>query len=88
MIIGLDVGGTHTDAVLIGDVTDDSPAAKAGLERGDVVTAINGHRIAKPKAAATTSKVRLSAKSKRVIWADQSCPNSVPCVRQVGGAEH
>ena len=37
--LGLEEG---TDGVLIGDVISGSPAAKAGLERGDVVVALNG----------------------------------------------
>jgi serine protease Do len=31
--------------VLIGDVTSDAPAGKAGIERGDVVTEVNGEKI-------------------------------------------
>jgi serine protease Do len=31
--------------VLIGDVTSDAPAGKAGVERGDVVTEVNGERV-------------------------------------------
>jgi serine protease Do len=31
---------------LIGDVTPDSPGAKAGLQKGDVITAINGQAVA------------------------------------------
>jgi serine protease Do len=31
---------------LVGDVTPDSPGAKAGLQKGDVITALNGQKIA------------------------------------------
>ena len=31
--------------VLMGDVTSDAPAGKAGIERGDVVTAVNGDQM-------------------------------------------
>jgi serine protease Do len=33
------------DGVLIGDVTADAPAGKAGIKRGDVVTEVNGEKI-------------------------------------------
>jgi serine protease Do len=35
-----------TDGVLIGDVSADSPGAKAGLQKGDVVVALNGQSVA------------------------------------------
>jgi serine protease Do len=35
--------------VLIADVTADTPAAKAGLKRGDVVTAVDGHAVETPR---------------------------------------
>jgi len=39
--MGLDA----TRGALIGDVLDDSPASKAGLQAGDLVTSMNGHEI-------------------------------------------
>src|ERR1700719_3381525 len=33
------------EGALVGDVTPDSPGAKAGLQKGDVITALNGQRI-------------------------------------------
>ena len=42
--------GTPKDAgVLVGSVEADSPAAKAGLKVGDVVTAIDGERVESPR---------------------------------------
>ncbi len=37
--------GTRTTGALIGDVPEDSPAAKAGLEDGDIVTAFAGQPV-------------------------------------------
>jgi serine protease Do len=33
------------EGALVGDVTADSPGAKAGLQKGDVITALNGQKI-------------------------------------------
>jgi len=33
------------EGALVGDVTPDSPGAKAGLQKGDVITALNGQKI-------------------------------------------
>ncbi len=37
-----------TDGALVGDVTKDSPAEKAGIERGDVIVSLNGQPIDSP----------------------------------------
>ena len=34
------------EGALVGDVTPDSPGAKAGLQKGDVITSLNGQKIA------------------------------------------
>ncbi|MBF0252733.1 MAG: PDZ domain-containing protein [Candidatus Omnitrophica bacterium] len=44
-IISEALGLDSTDGVLVNDVVDDSPASKAGLERGDVILAVNGTTI-------------------------------------------
>jgi serine protease Do len=41
-------GLTHGGGALIGDVTPNSPAAKAGLQRGDVILQLNGQPITGP----------------------------------------
>jgi len=41
---GLSQGG----GALVGDVTSDSPAAKAGIERGDVILELNGQAVSGP----------------------------------------
>ena len=37
-----------TDGALIGDVSPDSPGAKAGLQKGDVVVGLNGQAVTDP----------------------------------------
>ena len=41
-------GLTHGGGALVGDVSPDSPAAKAGIERGDVIMEINGESVNGP----------------------------------------
>ena len=41
-------GLPHGGGALIGDVSPDTPAAKAGLQRGDVVLDVNGHPVNGP----------------------------------------
>jgi serine protease Do len=43
--LGLDAA----KGALISDVTADTPAARAGLKRGDVVTAVDGHAVDSPR---------------------------------------
>ena len=43
--LGLD----KAQGVLISQVTDDTPAAKAGLARGDIVTSVNGKSVDSPR---------------------------------------
>jgi serine protease Do len=64
---GLNQGG----GVLIGDVSPNTPAAKAGLQKGDIVTALDGE----PVEAANQLQVRISqmppgANAKLTIWRD------------------
>ncbi len=39
-------GRTTTNGALVGDVTADSPAQRAGLKKGDIITQINGKPVA------------------------------------------
>ena len=44
----LNLGNAH-DGALIASVNSDGPAAKAGLQAGDVVTAVNGDKVTSPR---------------------------------------
>jgi serine protease Do len=64
-------GLTQGGGVLIGDVSTDTPAAKAGLKKGDVVTEVNGQ----PVDAANQLQVQISQMApgssvKMKIWRD------------------
>ena len=39
----------NTDGALVADAEPDGPAAKAGLQAGDVVTAVDGHAVKSPR---------------------------------------
>jgi putative serine protease PepD len=41
--LGVEIGDTNGEGVLVQSVTKGGPAAKAGLAPGDVITSINGH---------------------------------------------
>jgi Do/DeqQ family serine protease len=43
------LGLPHPEGVLIRDIAPGSPAAAAGLERGDVVLSVDGHDVASPE---------------------------------------
>jgi S1-C subfamily serine protease len=43
---GIVLGTTEAGAVVVNDTIEDLPAAKAGLRRGDLIIAIDGHDLA------------------------------------------
>ena len=45
---GLGLDPEHPTGALVASVNEDSPASKAGLKPGDVITAANGHQIKDP----------------------------------------
>src|ERR1700677_4719766 len=64
-------GLSENRGVLIGDVSPDTPGAKAGLKRGDVILALNGQ----PTSGADQLRLRISemppgATAKLQIWRD------------------
>lgn len=57
-IIGVVLSGDDDGSVLITGVTPDGPAARAGLRSGDIITAINGEKLAKQDADASLAQAR------------------------------
>lgn len=65
------VGRKGTDGVLVSEVQSDSPAAKAGLKQGDVVTTFNSQPIRDARDLATqVAGVKAGDSAKLGIWRD------------------
>jgi serine protease Do len=47
--IGVTLDQRYTNAAVVADVVQDSPAEQAGLRRGDQIVSINGRRVASPR---------------------------------------
>lgn len=63
--IGLD----HSSGALVSQVNDGSPAAKAGVETGDVITSFAGHEIKDPKdLSRAVADVSPGAKETLDVW--------------------
>jgi S1-C subfamily serine protease len=66
------LGGNTTPGAVISAIVAGSPAARAGLQAGDVITAVDGHKIA--AASDLTTQLRGHQPNDRVslTWTDQS----------------
>jgi serine protease Do len=63
------VGRKSPDGVLVNDVMDNGPAAKAGLKQGDVVVTVNGQTIRDPRDLATqVAGLKAGDSAKLGIW--------------------
>lgn len=63
------VGLDHPGGALVSQVNDGSPAAKAGIETGDVVTSFAGHEIKDPKdLSRAVADVTPGAKEELDVW--------------------
>ncbi len=50
-MLGVILTGGGDDGVLVADVLEDSPAAKAGIVEGDLILSVNGHDLSEPLGA-------------------------------------
>jgi S1-C subfamily serine protease len=50
-----------TDGVVAGDIEEDSPAARVGFRKGDIIVALNGERIATSRDLETATRERKRA---------------------------
>jgi serine protease Do len=82
-------GIKQTSGVLVGDVVQDGPADKAGLKRGDIITAINGkelenaHALSRLVASTApgtqiTLKIMRDGKSKEIKATIGTMPEEIP----------
>ncbi len=64
--------GTSTAGVQVAGVVPGSPAERAGIQRGDVVTAVDGHDVASAAALHTALDPHRSGDTVTVAWTDAS----------------
>src|SRR4029079_17040722 len=65
------MGRSNTEGVVINRVEDDSPAAKARLQQGDVITAFGGRPIKNPRdLAVAVGGTKAGTTQRMTIWRD------------------
>lgn len=81
------LGLPDTDGALINEVTQGGPAAKAGLQEGDVVLAVDGETIEDPRDLVfATADEQIGAEATLAVWRDGARKDlSVTIGRQPGG---
>jgi membrane-associated protease RseP (regulator of RpoE activity) len=76
--LGVGVEPTSDDkGVEISEVADDSPAAKAGLQQGDVITAIDGKDVTSPDAVRSAVQAKQSGDQISVTYTRNGQSNTV-----------
>jgi serine protease Do len=86
-------GLSQGDGALVADVTPGSPAAKAGIEMGDIILELNGQPVSAPddlslhisQERADCHTTRKSYKTALTVgWSDKSVPTCSPDARRSG----
>ena len=77
--------GTATSGVQVAGVVPGSPAERAGIQRGDVVTAVDGHDVASAAALHTALDPHRSGDTVTVAWTDASGKKHTARVRLGSG---
>ena len=76
-------GVADSTGVMISKIVEDSPAAKAGLEVGDIITAVDGESIASGRELA--NKIRTQEEGQTVlleVWRDGSVQNLTAAIEE------
>jgi S1-C subfamily serine protease len=81
-----DDGGSQSQAgALVAGVVPGSPAEKAGLVAGDVITSFNGHRVSSPTGLVTLLLRAAPGRKTRIGWVDQVGNRHTAAVRPAAG---
>src|SRR5947209_12363962 len=78
-------GGAFAAGEAVVDVVPGSPAAKAGIVAGDVITAVNGHAVNSPTAVVAQLLSRHPGDKVTVKWVDQSTGSHTASVTLASG---
>ena len=70
--VGRGFGGERTSGAAIAGVTPGTPAAKAGLAPGDIVTGVNGYHISSPTSLTSSLLTKKPGDTITITYSDQS----------------
>jgi S1-C subfamily serine protease len=70
--VGVDPSSSSSVGVLVTSVASGSPAGRAGLEAGDVITSVAGHPVHSRAALVTQLLGRRPGDTVSVVWTDQA----------------
>ena len=82
------LGLADAKGALVGDVSPDNPAAKAGVLPGDVITAVNGVKIANSdELVRSISAIKPGEKATLTVWRNGASKDLSITLAERGGAE-